>query len=560
MAEKDTSSRLRKAVRENNLFLVKRLIQRIDIRNPDPGQKRYTSLAWAAVEGNEEMFEYLLGAGHDDDELSRDSENSTILILLADTMSPMTTPYASSDPDWMGAALRMARMYYDRYTFILDWSDSSGRTALHVAAQKGKEELVRMLCDLGADFDLSDNQGNTPLHYASSWGHIPIVQLLIERGCQFAAKNNQGYTPSDYAYSYSIRDTLESTARTQVELNKKARRVFAQAAARAAELEGYEPPMKSLGVGNSMRNRSGSAASYTTATTDSGDVESLPSGRSYNSGISSTSPHHAYRSGASSSGSTGTFSASSPTPALSYSGNSLMSSVSNPVSALSPIASRVREKDANAMEAYLRRNRSGSGSTDVKTPESSGPSPVTPASGTQVSAGPSANGDDLASLPDVSGSVAPRRRLRPSLSAAQLRSHPRPPFIVTTHASQDMTRSRAGTNPTIMVPSSPNSPSPDINATPPNSRAPPARGSSLNALAATNQDGNSESFVGPSSEYAVFPDPPEEPSPNGTPTVTNTTPTSSRRLPFHILSKPLPSIDLHHNHGHRRGASIHSLR
>jgi len=87
MAERDTSARLRKAVRgsllctlspivlrnctENNLFLVKRLIQRIDMRNPDPGPKRYTSLAWAVVEGNEDMFEFLLNAGHDDEELSR---------------------------------------------------------------------------------------------------------------------------------------------------------------------------------------------------------------------------------------------------------------------------------------------------------------------------------------------------------------------------------------------------------------------------------------------------------------------------------------------------------
>lgn len=41
------------------------------MRNPDPGPKRYTSLAWAAAEGNEEMFEFLLDVGHDDDELSR---------------------------------------------------------------------------------------------------------------------------------------------------------------------------------------------------------------------------------------------------------------------------------------------------------------------------------------------------------------------------------------------------------------------------------------------------------------------------------------------------------
>ena len=41
------------------------------MRNPDPSTRRYTSLAWAAVLGHEETFEFLLYAGHDDEELSR---------------------------------------------------------------------------------------------------------------------------------------------------------------------------------------------------------------------------------------------------------------------------------------------------------------------------------------------------------------------------------------------------------------------------------------------------------------------------------------------------------
>ncbi len=157
--------------------------------------------------------------------------------------------------------------------------------------------------------------------------------------------------------------------------------------------------MKSLGVGHALRNRSGSAASYTTATSDSGDVDSLPSGQSYNSGISSSSPQNTYRSGASSSGSASTFSAS-PTPQFSYSSSTLLSTISNPASALSPVASRVREQDANAIEAYLRRHRSGSESTDAKGTESSiaSPSPATPLGSNAVSSGPSMNGDDLASL------------------------------------------------------------------------------------------------------------------------------------------------------------------
>lgn len=38
----------------------------------------------------------------------------------------------------------MARMYIDRYPDILDWANQDGKTALHVAALKGNEELVRV--------------------------------------------------------------------------------------------------------------------------------------------------------------------------------------------------------------------------------------------------------------------------------------------------------------------------------------------------------------------------------------------------------------------------------
>jgi ankyrin repeat protein len=41
------------------------------MRNPDTAPRRHTSLAWAAALGHEETFEFLLSAGHDDDELSK---------------------------------------------------------------------------------------------------------------------------------------------------------------------------------------------------------------------------------------------------------------------------------------------------------------------------------------------------------------------------------------------------------------------------------------------------------------------------------------------------------
>lgn len=83
---------------ENNLFLVKRLIQRTDMRNPDPGPKRYTSLAWAAVLGHEETFEFLLTAGHDDEELSRVRARHKCcpseVLTTSSIRNPRTTPFS----------------------------------------------------------------------------------------------------------------------------------------------------------------------------------------------------------------------------------------------------------------------------------------------------------------------------------------------------------------------------------------------------------------------------------------------------------------------------------
>ncbi|KAI6047427.1 ankyrin repeat-containing domain protein [Pisolithus marmoratus] len=567
MAEKDASSKLRKAVKENNLFLVKRLIQRTDMRNPDSTLKRYTSLTWAAVLGHEEIFEFLLTAGHDDEELSRDLDNNTILMLLADFKPPIPNPYAPgpSQADLMNAAIRMARLYYDRYPWILDWSNSQGKTALHMAALKGNEELVRMLCEWGADFDLSDNKGNTPLHYASAWGHIPIVQLLIERGCQSAARNNDGFTPSDYAYSFSTRDTLQDSARSQFEANRKTRRlVYAQAAARghqwgvtAAGFERPPPvPIKDYDVGmTGVRMRSGSGA---TTTTDSGDIDGAgfgTVGTSLSSLSSSASQQFWPRPAAiihspsqrpenvSSAGSSGTLSMSSPGPSQPM---LLNSHAPTHKSSLSPIVTRMRERDADEMEKYKRRNRSGSGETSST---DNARSQVVPVSNF-TSAGPSSNGDDITALSSlaITGSTTPRRRLRPSWSAAQLRSSPPSTPMPSQALPADASRSRAGTNP-----GSSRSAQPLL--TP---------GAILTRTASSDTPRHEDRVVdelenlnGPSLQFAHFREPPRK---NGIRSASSSTAAAiGRRLPFNLLSRPTPPPP-EPPHGHRRGTSVASIR
>ncbi|KAF7301800.1 ANK-REP-REGION domain-containing protein [Mycena indigotica] len=522
MAEKDATARLRRAVKENNLFIVKRLIQRTDMRNPDPGPRRYTSLAWSAVLANEETFEFLMNAGHDDAELSKDSENNTILMILADY-----TPSNTNSADVKGAALRMARMYYDRYPDILDWSNIHGKTALHLASLKGHEELVRMLCDFGADVDLSDNKGNTPLHYASSWGHIPIVQLLIERGCVYTAKNNDGFTALDYAYSFTTKDTLQDTARLQFENNKKSRRnVLAQAAVRGSDWAGpsnVPPPVPSKGRDikqSPNRIRSGSGTSRTTTTSDSGEVESNGLAPAHKSQSSSSSPSTAPQPYLSPHGSTNGF---VPSPSKMRSNSPWA-----PASSASPVATRMRERDADARVKFMNdsgmaRNRSGSASTDNKSQN-----------GTQyTSTSLSVDEDPLARMGGVSGSVTPRR-LRPSVSAAQLRTNPDVLNIVTAFPSSSEHRTRSGTNPTAPRPTLPQLHRSTSVSTSPYTEHPPG------------------SYTGPPIQYATFPEPPVAPD-------DSSTPTAGRRLPFNILSKPLPNADPP-NINHRRGLSAASVR
>ncbi|KAJ7638970.1 ankyrin repeat-containing domain protein [Roridomyces roridus] len=523
--EKDATARLRRAVKENNLFMVRRLIQRTDLRNPDPAPRRYTSLAWAAVLGHEETFEFLMSEGHDDAELSRDSENNTILMLLADHTPSAPPSSRPNNVDIMGAALRMARLYYDRYPDILDWSNVHGRTALHIAALKGHEELVRMLCDFEADVNLSDNKGNTPLHYASSWGHIPIVQLLIERGCQYTAKNNEGFSASDYAYSFSTKDTLQDTARLQFENNKKSRRAAARGNNSEWGLQSQPPPPppKTRDFRQSPnRMRSGSGTSRTTTTSDSGEMESngLAAGpRSQSSSSSPSTGPNPYLSPHGAPSSNGAF------PASSRGANP----PSNATSSISPVATRMRERDADAREKYLNRARSGSQGTSSTDNKSQNGSFLNLGEGD----------DDIISsnrAGSQSGTTTPRR-LRPSMSAAQLRTTPETLNIVTALPSSSENRTRSGTNPTAPRPILPLlSRSSSISASP-------------HVLKGGDQSIFEESgnYTGPPAQYAQFPEPPLADD--------SSTPTG-RRLPFPNLRSKPPHGD---PPNHRRGMSATSV-
>jgi ankyrin len=57
-----------------------------------------------------------------------------------------------------------------------------GATALHLAAEYGQSQIVRLVLEKGANVDPVDNLGRTPLLWAAENGHSDIVQLLVSHG------------------------------------------------------------------------------------------------------------------------------------------------------------------------------------------------------------------------------------------------------------------------------------------------------------------------------------------------------------------------------------------
>lgn len=86
----------------------------------------------------------------------------------------------------------------------INWQDSSGETALHIAARFGHDECARILMEgteeQKADLELVETNFNwTPLHIAAVDGHLSVAKLLIEAGAEVDKIDSSGWTAREHA-------------------------------------------------------------------------------------------------------------------------------------------------------------------------------------------------------------------------------------------------------------------------------------------------------------------------------------------------------------------------
>lgn len=73
----------------------------------------------------------------------------------------------------------------------------TGATPLITAASFGKNKIVQVLIDAGADLTVKNNDGATALHTAAFFCRVEVVQSLIDAKADKTAKNNFGMTPRE---------------------------------------------------------------------------------------------------------------------------------------------------------------------------------------------------------------------------------------------------------------------------------------------------------------------------------------------------------------------------
>ncbi len=77
--------------------------------------------------------------------------------------------------------------------------DQTGSTALHLAALRGDDPIIRLLLKHEADVNIKTNIGETPLMIAALRGFPETVRLLLAAGADVRAKDDRGGTPLMHA-------------------------------------------------------------------------------------------------------------------------------------------------------------------------------------------------------------------------------------------------------------------------------------------------------------------------------------------------------------------------
>jgi ankyrin repeat protein len=198
------------------------LTQGADINSTDDGD--WTPLHSAANQGHRDVAEILLAHGADVNARAHISPKPRLVAVpMSDEVKSELQAEAQADAkaqeERLGERplhLAAEKGHNDVVKLLLehkaevDAKTESGETPLYLAAEKGHKDVAELLLSHGADVNAKDkNFGRTPLHEAAVFGHKDVVELLLAHGADINAKNKNGETPLRFASGMGYEDVEE---------------------------------------------------------------------------------------------------------------------------------------------------------------------------------------------------------------------------------------------------------------------------------------------------------------------------------------------------------------